>query len=384
MAENLGQGGNDLLIYTMSLKLSFTIGGYMNRHITATLIVLAAFATTVQLSSCGGGSSATPTPTPTVPTISSVTGITTATTTSATIAATGTTGISVLATNPLTITFSTAMDTATITTSNISLSCGGTAQTITIANTNSPTNTIFTVTPSANTAQVTSCTLTIGTGVESADAGALAAAATYAYTTGCATSDDFTNSTTLTDCWTEQASSAGTTAMSSNALTLTTTAAVNAGQGPAVSKAFASSDTSITQTVKLTVTNLIENQDMCNVALFQGTSNGAIMGIGWDEPLGQISLFANGGGTETTHVPVTVDGNNSATVYLRLSYSGNIVTPSYSSAGTTYTALSNTFSFVPTGNILSFLEAEHGATTHTATCKYENFTITGATAIGQD
>lgn len=342
---------------------------------------------------CGSSSSTTPSPTPTpsatVPTVSSVTGISGGATTSATIATTGTTAISTLASNPLTITFSTAMDTDTITTSNIGLSCGGTAQTITIANSNSSTNTTFTVTPSANITQVTSCTLTIGTGVESSDGGALASAATYVYTTGCTNNDNFATDTVTGGCWTPYSGNNGTVSVTGGRLVTT----VTAFDGVVLEQKIIAPSGNMVAIVSIPAfSGLEDDAQSSNCALLVANSaNETVIEIVIEQSdLGELKVNVNTNSTVGT-AELGVSGSSSValsgTLYFKIvQLSETTFTAHYSLDGSTYTQIAGTL----TGGVslgsaptISLFTANHVANT-TTSCSFANFSLTGATVSGQD
>jgi hypothetical protein len=167
--------------------------------------------------SCGGGSSTSTDSTPTAtadttaPTITSVKD-----NASNTLSAITTTAIMTTPTS-FTIIFSEAMTTSTVSTTNITLNCVGgdstdIAQTITIAaatDSDTISDNEFTITPSTALPQKDTCTLAVGAAVTDAaanlaKANALAATASYVFTTPCVTSDTFTNGATIVSggCWT--------------------------------------------------------------------------------------------------------------------------------------------------------------------------------------
>lgn len=344
----------------------------MKRNLIVGLVVIAACAVLVQWSSCGGGGGSTPAPSD-APTISDIT-ISGGNAVHSTVDLTAdpiVTNVST-ATSSVAVTFTPAT-TVTVPDGSVTLTCAS-GTTPTLGTPTSSGNT-FTFPITGNFPQLTSCTLAFSAAITN---GTPMVAVSKNFATGCSTSDSFTNSETLANCWTEQASSAGTTTIANNALTLVVTDFIASGQGPAAFKTFASSDTTITQTVKLTATNLIEEQDQCSFALFETLASGVILQMGWSGSDAQMILYASNNSAQTNKVLLGTD--TSVMKYLRLSYSGGIITASYSTDGTTFTALAPTFSFAPTGDVYSFVEAEHGHTAHTDSCKFENYTVTGASA----
>jgi hypothetical protein len=105
----------------------------------------------------------------------------------------------VIADTTVAITFSEAMDPATLTTSNIGLSAGGSAVTSELSI--SSDDKTVTLTPSAALDPVIEYTATVATGVKDAAGNALASASVNSFTTRCASTDDFTNSATLDACY---------------------------------------------------------------------------------------------------------------------------------------------------------------------------------------
>ncbi|MBI2092058.1 MAG: Ig-like domain-containing protein [Deltaproteobacteria bacterium] len=152
------------------------------------------------LAACGGSSttsssssdgSGTDTADTTAPTVSSVTtdngGADTALSSTA-----GDDRVSGLAnaTDFFTITFSEAMDPATVIADNITLTCNEAAVTISTPATSD--NIIWTVPVESDLPGYSPCELSLGTGLKDAAGNALAEAATYLVSTQCATDDDFT------------------------------------------------------------------------------------------------------------------------------------------------------------------------------------------------
>lgn len=116
----------------------------------------------------------------TAPTVT-LTGTSGVTGSSTSISTAGTSNISGGTSTPVTATFSKEMAIGTINRSNVSLSCGGTAQTIFLNITTA--NTVFTITPLSNISSGSTCIVTFGTGIEDSAGNALAAATTFTYTT---------------------------------------------------------------------------------------------------------------------------------------------------------------------------------------------------------
>ncbi len=349
-----------------------------SRPILLTTITLAA---SVLWGACGGGSSAapTPTPTPTIPTISSFaaaggnTGVTT-------VAATGTTNVSVNSTYALT--FDTAMTASTVNASTVTLACGSTAETLTVAAASSA-DTAFTLTPAAAFPPLTDCTATVSTGVESSSSGALAATATYAYTTGCITDDNFSNANTESGCWTTANTTAGVTAfgISGGAFDMTMTGTTT-DSGPVAYKNFSNTITNLVATVKITWSGIsTHDDDQCGLQ-FVALDPQSGVSIGITTSAGaKVSASNNTGGQSDTVVAAL------PTYYFRLTLANGTITSAYSTDGSTYTDLGNgAFTFTPgAGNILIGIGGKHGSTaSNTVTCSFDDFTVTGASATGQD
>lgn len=114
-----------------------------------------------------------------------------------------TTGSTVAVSSAFVLTFSEAMDADTITADSVALLCHDAAVAGAIAA--STDNTEFTFTPTASFSQSVSCTLTVmggTTGVTDAAGNPLTADADYAFTSGCSSSDDFSNPDSLSNCFT--------------------------------------------------------------------------------------------------------------------------------------------------------------------------------------
>ncbi|PIR19941.1 MAG: hypothetical protein COV45_08145 [Deltaproteobacteria bacterium CG11_big_fil_rev_8_21_14_0_20_47_16] len=94
------------------------------------------------------------------------------------IATTGTTDIPVAA--AFSLYFSTAMNSATVNTTNVTLSCDATSQTVTIA---TVTNSNYTITPASSLAEGVSCVMTLSTSITSSTGTALASTVTFTFTT---------------------------------------------------------------------------------------------------------------------------------------------------------------------------------------------------------
>lgn len=315
------------------------------------------------------------------PTVSSVTGTAASSGSSATIATTGTTGVSGAVAAPLTVTFSTAMSTSTVT-GGMSLECpDGTSQTVTNASTSS---TAFTVTPSAALPQQTACVLNLPATITASNGAALAAT-TYTYTTGCGTSDDFSNSSTLSNCWTAAESSAATISIASNVLNMSTST------DPGFSmvqeyKSFGSDN--VTTTVSIpTFSGITSSGDNCGIWLQDGSSafTGVMAVVSTDG--GDIKInnaLINGSSDELSASLGT--GTSSAalsgTLFLRITQSGSTVTVSYrlGSSGAFTDMTSKSVTYGSTKKIALLLNSDGSGTTN---CQYANFTVTGATATGQ-
>lgn len=314
------------------------------------------------------------------PTVSSVTGTSASDGSSATIATTGTTGVSGAVAAPLTVTFSTAMSSSTVT-DGMSLQCGGTSQTVTNA---ASSTTAFTVTPSAALPQQTSCVLNLPATITASNGAALAAT-TYTYTTGCGTNDDFSNSSTLSNCWTAAESSAATISIASNVLNMSTST------DPGFSivqeyKSFGSDN--VTATVSIpTFSGIAASGDNCGIWLQDGSSGmtGVMAVVSLDGGNIKINNALIDGSSDELSASLGTGTSSAAlsgTLFLRITQSGSTVTVSYrvgsSGAFTDMTSKSVTYS--STKKVALLLNSDGSGTTN---CQYANFTVTGATATGQ-
>ncbi|MBI2346511.1 MAG: Ig-like domain-containing protein [Deltaproteobacteria bacterium] len=311
-----------------------------------------------------------------------------------TIEATGTTGISV--STAYTLTFSEAMDTTTVSTSNVTLSCNSTSQTITVAaaaDSDSISNNEFTITPSSNRPQGRSCTTTAGTGVKDSAGNALASAKTFTYTTRCATNDDFSNGDTLSSCYTAVQSSLETATITGGALSITVAQNLSTGTpGTGQRKTFASSNLTVTVRIP-TFSGLSDNGDGCSLSIIIGTDDsvnngGAEVGISSG---GANNLFARGrnyggGQPQTTQIGTgTTQAALAGVLVIRLTKVGSTFTPAYSTDnGATFTNLTDITSAVgSTYRLLLGALTSQGTATDT-NCQFDDLTVTGGSATGQD
>lgn len=323
------------------------------------------------------------TTTASVPEVSSVTGTAASTGSSATIATTGTTDVSGAVASPLTLTFSLPMSTSTVT-GGATLQCSGTSVSPTVASTSS---TVFTVTPTSALPQMANCVLGLPATIQSSGGNALTATS-YTYTTGCGTNDTFSNAATFssasTVCWTPaNADQTSTFAITGGVLDITVPAGTTTSfaTNPNARKTFPSTTSSIVVTTKVTFSGITTGNDRCSVTLRDSGSGMSAKGT-------SITLFPNGGTKAqagdivgATSSEVAVAGS---TLYVRLTLSGGVITPAYSTDGTTFTNFDATFAFTSTsGSVLAELSAGHTGGASTTVCQYDDFTVTGATATGQ-
>lgn len=350
--------------------------------------VCAAIAAVVEWSSCGGSSSSTPA----APTVSSVTGTTlsaSGSTSAATIATTGTTGVSGAASSSgaLTVTFSTTMDGSTL--SNATLTCGGTSQTIAVSPTTN--TTAYTITPSAALPLLSSCVLTLPVTITDS-AGTAMAAATYTYTTGCSTGDDFA-SDDLSTCWTAVANtSVGSFSVGSGRLNFALTAA-SGNQPPYVLKGFASSSNPIITVQVPVFTNFLTGNEGCGFSLLDSASlsGGSPTGLSASvsSETGSIVVKARdfAGGSEQFSGSLGTGTSNDAviggTISLRMVRTASAVDILYSLDGSNFipvTTISTTGNASLGTSPAVTLGAEDLGTSN-PTCGFDNFTVTEATAI---
>ncbi|MBI1909807.1 MAG: Ig-like domain-containing protein [Deltaproteobacteria bacterium] len=117
------------------------------------------------------------------------------------------TGSTVRVSSSFLFTFTEAMDTTSLSTNTVTLSCNGTAVTGKVAastDSDGIADNEFTFDPDANISQRRSCTLTVvggSDGVKDATGNPLAENLAYTMTSGCGSSDDFSNAETLANCF---------------------------------------------------------------------------------------------------------------------------------------------------------------------------------------
>lgn len=320
---------------------------------------------------------------PTVPTVT-LTGTALSTGNSTTIATSGTTGISGATTSPLTMTFSTAMSNSTVS-SGLSFQCpSGTSRTPTLATSD---NTIYTITPTAALPQVSSCVLSLPATITDSSGTALAATS-FTYTTGCGTNDDFSNSSTLSSCWTSSFGSASpTVSIASNVLNMTLS--TDPGFMPADEHKVFGTD-NVTATVSIpTFSGVIAGNYTCGMHIRAGGDGGMQTGI-------MINIAYSGGNLVVHTGPMdgsadylsgslgtgTSSSALSGTLFLRLTQSGTTLTPSYrvGSSGSFTSLTAVTASLGSSKNVALFVDSSGSGTVN---CQFSNFTVTGATATGQ-
>lgn len=285
------------------------------------------------------------------------------------------------ATSAITFTFSEAMDTSTITTSNVTLTCG-TSQTITVSSTSS---TIFVATPSAVLPQQTSCTFTIGTGVKDSAGNALASASSTNFTTGCSTNDDFSNSSTLNECWVAEGTSSATISIASNVLNMSTS--TDPGVAPAIE--FKSFTTGPTVTVSIPAfSGIAADTDMCGITVQKSSQTGTGAYVAVSSQGGQliatVSSFEGGRTSTVLAASGTSSTDIAGTLFLRLAQSGtSSFTASYrvGSSGDFTTIGAVTVDVGSSERVGLAIDSDGTGTT---ACQFSNFTVTGASATGQD
>lgn len=216
-------------------------------------------------------------------------------------------------------------------------------------------------------------------------------ATTYTYTTGCSTNDDFA-SDDLSTCWTATPSAAvGTYSIGSGRLNFALTATTSSSIPPYVAKGFASSDTP-TITVQVPVfTNFITGDEACDLMILDSASLGANptgVAVKVSSVSGSVLVKAsatNGDsqvnspalGVGTTNVAVT------GTISIRLTRTASAVEFLYSTDGATFTSITTIATTgsaaLGTSPIVAIMAEDMG--TSSPTCGFDNFTVTGATAI---
>lgn len=234
--------------------------------------------------------------------------------------------------------------------------------------------------------------LTVGTGVQSSIGTAMSAAATYTYTTGCATDDNFDNNATLstasTKCWTT--SNAVAPIMFSiigGSLQMEVPAEISTEAGtPTAQKSFPNT-TLMTVTVRLAFTGMDDTSARCKLTLQDSGEGPSTEGVS----IYVMQQFMGTNDAVQAHrirfeqSPTVEVEQLSSVIYLRLSLFFGQITASWSSDGIGYNNLGAPFSGIGlTGPILVKLGVDHYSGATAASCIWDDFVVTKVTAIGQD
>lgn len=298
-------------------------------------------------------------------------------------------------TSSLVFTFSESMNASTITASTIGAMCttGGTI-TGTVAAAQSPANT-YVFTPSTALSPLDTCTLIAGGGAEGirdSDGDTVSETLTSSFQTGCTTNDDFepyTQALPYSTCWSEANISTNSSAPGN--MPITQNASATGADAPRRSKTFGSAD--ITTTIEIASGSALSDAgDGCGMALVDTNTNttGAIIILKADGA-GNIVVeksTAAGGGTESASFVAggsSFPGRSGSSIYLRLTQSGSSTTASY--------RLGNSGDFTTLGSAISAsfgstkrldLFTTSDGTNDPVECSMDNFSASGASAVGQD
>ncbi len=304
------------------------------------------------------------------------------------ISSVGTTNVSTSTSSIISATFSEIMNTSTANTSNVTLTCNGTQQTITVSTSS---QTTFTITPTSTALpQLRDCTLSFGTGILSAQGMPLASATSYVFTTGCSTNDNFSNPATPVGdaCWTTVPSTVGSIipTISSGALGFTFGSAFAfpgyTTASPVAYKTFANIPVGFTATVQ--ATNSGPNFTGC--AMWIATTSSNLMNQ-------NAFITINGDGSSyvgsyrgTINIATTIVTAPSY-ICLKVNADGSVNygnAPSADTCNPTSADTQATSGFIPVGGpAVVFLSTLSQGAPDT-TCTFDNFTVTGASATGQD
>lgn len=297
------------------------------------------------------------------------------------------------ATSSYAITFSEAMDAATITTDTVALSCNASGNVPgTIVAAPSPANTYVFKTDTA-LSPLDLCAISVmgeKDGVKDSDGDTSSTGYGAGFQTGCTTNDNFaaySQSLPVSACWKEANITYPTT--TPDYLYLIKSDSATGADAPRESKTFGSAD--ITTTIEITSANgLSDLGDRCGMRLMNPSSDitGAIISLKADGNGGIVIEKSTAAGDNATAATIVSSGSSfggrTATVYLRLTQSGGSTAASY--------RLGNSGDFTPLGSALT---VSFGATKRldlfvtsdgngTVDCSLDNFTAAGASADGQD
>ena len=241
----------------------------------------------------------------------------------------------------ISITFSEAMDTSTITSSNVTLTCNGITQgTLAAAtDTDSVSGNEWTYTLSDTNFPQNTCTLAFTTGVKDANANAIAATS-YALLASCGPNDEFTDSATLSSCWTENDDNSSGTFDINSTTSGQLTGVHNETDSDEATLTFPSIWKRVTGdfAVTLHVSSVDSGTDRETMAFSAVEASGSAtnyldLWFGRDNTPGRNELFAqvNGGADQADNL-----SSDATALYLCLIRSGNTVTAKFSSDGTSF------------------------------------------------
>lgn len=304
------------------------------------------------------------------------------------------TGVAV-STSSFPVTFSQSMSASTITTSTLLLSCitGGEISG-TVAAAQSPANT-YTFTANTTLSPLDSCSLAVAggsNGIKDSDGDTNSQGDSAAFQTGCTTNDNFTpysQSLTYSNCWT--GANITSAASASDYLPLFQNASASGADAPRHSKTFGNAD--ITTTIEIaSAEKLSDTGDSCGMRIMDPASNttGAIITVKADGS-GNIvveKITAADGGSETYTFVTSASsfpGRSGSNIYLRLTQAGGSTTASYrvgNSGDFTTLGSALSVSFGPTKRLDLFVTSD--GSNDPVGCYFDNFTTTGASAVGQD
>lgn len=300
---------------------------------------------------------------------------------------TGTTGVSGATSTPLTLTFSTTMNGSTL--NNLTLNCkGGSTNLATVSPTTNQST--YTINFSNPLPQVASCILTLPESIQAAN-GKTLIGSSITFTTGCQTSDDFSNANTLIDCWNRTASTGTESAnpvIIDNSLIMTqvTASGSNLFAASNVNKNFSTFSTSANGTIvtfQVSASSLLDLFSACYVAFASNSSetpaqnnNGTLVvsadGITW-----AAGYYSSGFVLEPQPSAI-----NSYFCF-ELNASGQF---QYGTGATAATCAPNNTvtntSLSPNAGGVIILGAYNFGGTVPVTCTFSNFEVSGVTATG--
>jgi len=365
--------GDTSTAFTITPSTSMPTGTACTLSVSAGVTNASATAVTAASYTFTTASASTPT--------ASLSGTVLSTGSSGTIATSGTTDISGATTAPLTLTFSTAMSNSTVTAGTTFQCPSGTSLSPTLATAD---NTIYTITPTAALPQISNCVLNLAETIEDSNGNALAATS-YNYTTGCSTSDDFSNSSTLSSCWTAANASGATIAIAGDVLNMSTST-TSGFSFVQENKTFANDNVTVTVSIP-TFSGINSSNDICGLWIQDESSQQTgIMAL--VEPDGGnivINAAYVDGSSDNLSASLGAGSDSSVlagTLFLKIAQSGTSLTVSYrvGSSGAFTDIVTKTVNYGSSKKIGLLLKSDGTGTTN---CQYANFTVTGGTATGQ-